>query len=130
MKLPDRISLSVPQTGVGGLWFASVFLGMGSVVSSKEPGRVDFNRDIRPILSEHCYHCHGPDAETRDADLRLDIEAEAKKDLGGYFALVPGKPEDSEIWLRIDHDDPDEVMPPPKAKRNLTPEKKELFRRW
>ena len=62
---------------------------------------IDFNREIRPILSDKCFSCHGPDAETRDADFRLDIEADAKRDLGGYFGLVPGKAEDSEVWRRI-----------------------------
>lgn len=91
---------------------------------------VDFNRDIRPILSENCFHCHGPDGNKRDADLRLDVEADAKKDLGGYFALKPGDPEASEVWLRIAHDDPDEIMPPPESKRELTAKQKDLLRRW
>ena len=97
---------------------------------SSEDEAIDFNRDIRPILSENCYHCHGPDANTRDADLRLDEEAASRKDLGGYVAIKPGDPDNSEAWIRIDHDDPDELMPPPKSKRALTAAQKDLLKRW
>ena len=91
---------------------------------------IDFNHDVRPILSENCFHCHGPDANARKADLRLDIEEEAKRDLGGYFALAPGKPADSAIWERVAHDDPDELMPPPESKRSLSESQKVTIRRW
>ena len=71
---------------------------------------IDFNTDIRPILSDKCFFCHGPDSHEREADLRLDIPDSkdgAFSDLGGYAAIVPGKPEDSEFILRInDKDDP------------------------
>lgn len=97
---------------------------------ANEAKPVDFNRDIRPILSENCFHCHGPDANTREAELRLDIEAEAKRDLGGYVAIAPGESGKSIVWERIAHDDPDEVMPPVKSKRELTTEQKDLIRRW
>ena len=103
---------------------------VGHAVSAKETAPIDFNRDIRPILSENCFHCHGPDANKREADLRLDIEADAKKDLGGYLALKAGDPKNSTVWERVTHDDPDEIMPPPKAKRVLTAAQKELLRRW
>lgn len=89
---------------------------------------VQFNRDIRPFLSDTCFHCHGPDAKTREADLRLDEEAAAKADLGGYAAIVPGKPDVSEAMLRILTDDADDQMPPPDSGLVLTPEQKELFR--
>ena len=97
---------------------------------ASESVSIDFNRDVRPILSENCFHCHGPDANTREADLRLDIEAEAKRDLGGYFALTPGKPADSTVWERVEHGDPDEVMPPPKSKRSLSESQKKTIRLW
>ena len=94
------------------------------------PEAPDFNRDIRPILSENCFHCHGPDAKAREADLRLDPFNGATT--GGEFAdpVVPGKPGESEVIVRINTDDPDEIMPPPDAKRILTTKQKTLLRDW
>lgn len=91
---------------------------------------VDFNRDIRPILATKCYACHGPDEDKRKADLRLDNRAGATRDLGGYAAVVPGKPEASELWKRVVSTDKDEVMPPPSSPKQLTAKERELFRRW
>jgi hypothetical protein len=92
--------------------------------------RIDFNRDIRPLLSNNCVACHGPDEEERKAGLRLDTAEGARADLGGYAALVPGKPEESELLLRILSEDPDEVMPPPKKGPRFSPEQADLVRRW
>ncbi len=100
--------------------WVSIFAA-GSVIA-EEP--IDFNRDIRPIISENCVHCHGPDAETREAGLRLDEEA-ASRD-----AIVPGDANASEVWLRVAHDDPDELMPPPDSNRSLTAKQKDLLKRW
>jgi len=87
---------------------------------------VDFNRDIRPILSDNCFACHGHDASHRKAKLRLDVrEAALAKE-----AFVPGKPEASELVKRLSLTDPDEVMPPPDSHKKLSPEQKELLRRW
>jgi len=91
---------------------------------------VDFNRDIRPLLSDNCFHCHGPDANTREADLRLDVETDAKADLGGYFAIKDGDTEKSELIERLFTDDEDLLMPPPESEKRLSPEQKELFKRW
>jgi hypothetical protein len=91
---------------------------------------VQFNRDIRPILSENCFQCHGPDRHQRKADLRLDLEAEALKDLGGHRAIVPGRPLESELHRRVTTSDPDDVMPPPKSGLKLTAAEKELLSRW
>ncbi len=85
---------------------------------------IDFNRDIRPILSENCYHCHGPDGEAREGDLRLDIEADA------VAALAPGDLSASEVWHRVSSGDRDELMPPPKSKRRLTAAQKDLLKQW
>jgi len=83
---------------------ASVFLativGAADPVERPEAVRIDFSRDIRPILSDNCYHCHGPDAESREADLRLDLRAGTLVDLGGYATLVPGAAEQSEMLAR------------------------------
>ncbi len=103
-------------------------LATSTLFAADEP--VDFNRDIRPILSENCSHCHGPDAEARKADLRMDDEASTRKDLGGYAAIVPGDLEKSEAWHRMITDDPDEVMPPPDSKRSLTKKQIDLLKRW
>ncbi|MCP5558354.1 MAG: PSD1 domain-containing protein [Verrucomicrobiaceae bacterium] len=86
---------------------------------------MDFSRDIRPILATKCYACHGPDEDKREANLRLDVRAEAVKE-----AIRPGKPEASEFWKRISTADPDDVMPPPSSPKPLTDPERELFRRW
>lgn len=90
----------------------------------------DFNRDIRPILAEKCFHCHGPDGETRKADLRLDTEEGAFADLGGYAPVVKHSPEESEIVVRIHEEDPDLVMPPPEFKKPLSESEKALISQW
>ncbi len=94
------------------------------------PASVEFNRDIRPILSDHCYPCHGPDAARRKADLRLDTEAGALADLGGRQAVVPGEPAKSELFRRITASDSAERMPPAKFGRRLTEQHIQLLRRW
>lgn len=87
---------------------------------------IEFNRDIRSILSENCFACHGPDKSHRKADLRLDVR-DAALEKG---AIVPGKPEESELIARVFSDASDEVMPPPQAHKTLTAAQKELLRRW
>ena len=94
-------------------------------------GEVDFNRDIRPILSDNCFKCHGPDERTREAELRLDTRAGIFGDLGGgYFPIAPGKPEDSEVIWRIRAEDEDDRMPPIDSGKSLSEEEKQLIRRW
>ena len=85
------------------------------------PDVVRFNRDIRPILSDNCVACHGPDAKHRKGDLRLDVEADAKAKHDDVFAIKPGDLAGSEVWKRITSKEKDEVMPPPSAKKTLTP---------
>ena len=80
---------------------------------------IDFNLEIRPILSNKCFHCHGFDGKKRKAKLRLDTFEGATRDLGGYAAIVPGKPEQSELMKRVEHHDPDERMPPEESGRTL-----------
>ncbi|MBC18881.1 MAG: chromosome segregation protein [Planctomycetaceae bacterium] len=87
---------------------------------------IDFNRDIRPILSENCYHCHGPDQAERQADLRLD----QREGVEASGAVVPGHPEESLLIERIISDDPEERMPPPESKLSLTDEEIRLLRQW
>src|SRR5262245_31860698 len=88
------------------------------------PAAVDFNRQVRPILSEHCFACHGPDEKTRKAKLRLDTKE------GARGVLAAGKPEDSELVNRITESDPARIMPPPKKGKALKPEPIDLLRRW
>ncbi|MGA0030264.1 MAG: DUF1549 domain-containing protein, partial [Opitutales bacterium] len=91
---------------------------------------IRFNRDIRPILSENCFYCHGQDPKHREADLRLDVRDEAVKAHDGVTAIVPGKPEQSEMLKRLLSHDPDDQMPPPESNRKVTPAQIELIRRW
>src|SRR5687767_7048159 len=81
------------------------------------PDKVGFNEHIRPILSNNCYYCHGPDEKHREADLRLDTREGAVADLGGYAAVVPGKADASELLKRITTGEEDDLMPPPKSKK-------------
>lgn len=86
----------------------------------------DFGRDIYPILSDKCFHCHGPDASARKAKLRLDTrEGAFRKNI-----IVPGKPEESEIIQRICSEDATQVMPPPEANRPMSTKQKELLKKW
>ncbi|MCH2376688.1 MAG: DUF1549 domain-containing protein, partial [Planctomycetes bacterium] len=87
---------------------------------------VRFDTDIRPILSDYCYACHGPDSETREAELRLDLREEAM----ASGLIVPGKPNESELIARVLSNDPDDTMPPPDAPKQLAPEQRELLKRW
>ena len=96
------------------------------------PARLSFNRDIRPILSDNCFACHGPDSGNRQAGLRLDVSEQAFAELeSGSRAIVPEDAAASELMARVVSDDPDSVMPPPDAKiGRLTEEQVELLRRW
>ena len=94
-------------------------------LASMAAERVQFNRDIRPILAAKCYACHGPDEDKREADLRLDLRAEATRE-----AIKPGQPEQSEFWKRITSHDVEEVMPPPSSPKQLTESERLLFRQW
>jgi mono/diheme cytochrome c family protein len=91
---------------------------------------ISFSRDIRPILSENCFACHGPDEKSRESGLRLDLEASAKQNREGTTAVVPGKPEASAIIRRIESTDPDEVMPPPRLHKTITPQQIALLKQW
>ena len=104
-----------------------------SSVSLPWPARaqVSFNRDIRPIMSDTCFRCHGPDKSARVMDLRLDMRDEALKPLvDGKIPIVPGKPEQSEIIRRVFATDQSEIMPPEYAHKALTQAQKETFRQW
>ena len=92
--------------------------------------KLEFNRDVRPILSDKCFACHGFDAKTRKAGLRLDTEEGAYFLKDGVQAIKPGALQESEVWHRITHDDEDELMPPPESNKSLTGGEKEVLKRW
>ncbi len=106
-------------------WYSPVFSAEGTA-PNESLNAIDFNRDIRPILSNNCYFCHGPDKEKREADLRLDVREDAIE----AFAFVPGNADDSELVFRVFSDDPKELMPSPKSNKSLTEKEKNLLKRW
>ena len=112
--------------------FLAVGLSQSSFsAASGQPAPVDFNREVQPILSEHCTHCHGRDEKGRKADLRLDVrEAALKGGKNDGAAIVPGKPEASAIIARVLSHDRDEVMPPPGEKKPVTAAQAEILKRW
>lgn len=92
---------------------------------------IDFSTQIRPILSDNCFKCHGPDDAARKSDLRLDRpETASRPAKSGKIAIIPGKPKESELISRIMTDDPDDAMPPASTRKTLSTEQKELLRRW
>ena len=91
---------------------------------------VDYNLDIRPILSNNCYACHGPDEKSRQAGLRLDTKTGAFSEPSGYPIITPGKPEESELYNRIISEDENYQMPPADFNKTLTPEQIEKIKRW
>src|SRR4051812_32781252 len=122
-------------------WIGLLVLGLASVASappattpSSEPARaeaprpaeppLEFNRDVRPILTDACFACHGPDKAKRKADLRLDTAE------GGKAAVVPGKPGESELIKRVTSEDDETVMPPPKAGHRLSAAQVETLKEW
>jgi hypothetical protein len=108
------------------LLLAGPLLALFQATGADSP--LDFGRDVRPLLARKCFVCHGNDEGTRAADLRLDVREEAVRMRGKFAALVPGQPDESELWLRITDDvDP---MPPPKAGERLTTEELDVLRRW
>ncbi|HKS38920.1 MAG TPA: PSD1 and planctomycete cytochrome C domain-containing protein [Verrucomicrobiae bacterium] len=105
---------------------AGSVLGFCAEPSTGTRDRLQFNRDIRPILSDTCSACHGPDKNQRKAKLRLDVRENAIE----KGAIVPGKPDESELVARIFATDEDDLMPPADSHKTLTPEQKEKLRRW
>ena len=108
---------------------AFVALPLANCVAADEP-EIDFARDIRPLLSNACFRCHGPDEEVREADLRLDTAEGAYSDLGGYQAIKPNDPDASAVISRVTTSDPEERMPPPDSGIKLSPRDIELLKAW
>src|SRR5438067_10180529 len=95
--------------------------GSKTAAAGPEARSVEFNRDIRPMLADNCFACHGPDKNQRKVDLRLDSEEGARADRDGKTPLVPGKPEQSELYRRITNQNETRRMPPAKFGKKLTP---------
>lgn len=106
------------------LLLAALTVTISTAASAQEP--VSFNRDVRPILSTHCFACHGPDETHRESGLRLDERTSAI----AAEVIVPGNPEASGLIERINSSDEDMVMPPPHADRSLSPEQRAILKRW
>ena len=100
----------------------------GQPVLSADP--INFNDDVRPLLSRYCFACHGPDENSREADLRLDTREGAIADLGEHQVIHPGKPESSELIRRINSQDPEIVMPPRDTGHELTEAERRLLYDW
>ncbi len=103
----------------------------GGTKAAAGSNRVDFTRDIRPILADKCFQCHGPDAGRRKGDLRLDNRKDATRPAAsGSPAIVPGRLDESELYRRITSDDPEERMPPPGGKKTLSPAEVARLKAW
>ncbi len=109
------------------MWILA-FVVLGSAAASADT--IDFNRDVKPILSDKCFHCHGPDAANQDSSFRLHTPEAALEDLGGYAGIVPGDPESSELLIRVESEDADFIMPPVDAPRHLSKKDKKILRQW
>ncbi|MCH8285671.1 hypothetical protein IIB79_03995 [candidate division KSB1 bacterium] len=114
--------------GSSAVFWLAVAVPASTSADQPLPAKVDFNRDIRPILSDICFHCHGPDKNQRQADLRFDNKQGAFADRDGSRAIVPGDLSNSELYQRIIATDPDERMPPADADRKLNRRQKCLPR--
>jgi hypothetical protein len=116
---------------VGGAALLLLTAAGAFAADAPKPGKVDFLRDVRPILSGICFKCHGPDDEARKAKLRLDIrEAALQPAKSGERAIIPGKPDKSELVARIFTENEDDVMPPVSSKHPLTAAQKDILKRW
>jgi len=120
------------STWLGFLFGLGSFCAMMPLIATAAPNDpIQFNRDIRPILSERCFTCHGPDDAKRQSKLRLDLEAAAKSDLGGHFAIVPGEPASSEMIRRVSSSDAARRMPPAwSGAAKLQDREIEMLTRW
>lgn len=124
LATPTRLLLAT-------IWLTAAFVLLAWTASVSGADKLDYSRDIRPILSNNCFTCHGPDESKREAKLRLDLkEATAAMTSSGKAAIVPGKSAASELIARIVHADPEERMPPASSGKTLSPAQIEMLKRW
>src|SRR5437660_12057920 len=107
-----------------------LLIPINGAAASSSSKTIDFNRDVRPILSDNCFNCHGPDEKRRKAKLRLDISEGAVEVRDGKQAIKPKDIQASELWRRINTKDPDDLMPPPDSNKKLTEQQIQTLRRW
>src|SRR3954464_8004365 len=112
------------------LLFFVLIVASTSSFAATTSGKINFQRQVRPILSDNCYLCHGPDKGTRMADLRLDIHEGAFATRKSGTVIVPGKPDESLLIKRVFSDKASFRMPPAFSHKTLTPDQKEILRRW
>jgi len=120
MRLTNWVRIAIPL-----LW-----LGSSAIATAQDKARLNYGRDVRPILSENCFFCHGQDPKKRMAGLRLDSSEGATADRGGHAAVMPGKPEASLMYQRITEDQPARRMPPVYSNRTLTAGQIAILKRW
>ena len=120
------------RPGWFGVIVSGLIFGTGAAAWAQSSGQpaVEFDRDIRPLLTDRCYACHGPDEAARTIDLRFDTKVGAFADLGGYRAIVPGDPDRSEMYKRIASEEAALRMPPVYSGLKLNPKEIELIRLW
>lgn len=124
-----KVSTAFSLSCLALVWLAAKVLG--SIASAQPADKpVNFSRDIRPILSDNCFVCHGPDEQNQQAGLRLDTKEGAFADRGSYQVIIPGKAWESRLYQRISTKDEAQRMPPPGAERKLTEKQIELIRLW
>ena len=129
--MASRRRIAMVLLVLGGAWAACAYAGPGDSPVAAKAKPVGFARDVRPILSDNCFACHGPDDKARKGGLRLDTQEGAFAELeSGARALVPGKPGESELIARVESQDPDQHMPPKSSGKQLTPEQVAVLRRW
>ena len=121
LSLPSAFDLTLVRTSLACL----IASWLSFAIATADDETLKFNQDIRPILSENCFHCHGPDEDARAAELQLDHYEGATE-----WAIVPGNADESEVISRIHSDDPDLVMPPPESERALTDQQKKQLKQW
>jgi mono/diheme cytochrome c family protein len=128
LRRAGRLALFLIFPGI--LALGLLFAAPDASAQKPLPATVEFNRDIRPILSNNCFQCHGPDSAQRKAKLRLDQVTDALADRGGYAALIPGNLKKSELWQRLITQEKSQRMPPHKTGKHLTPRQIALLKRW
>ncbi len=123
MKTHNRVSRRL-------LLLAPFLHALAVTCAAEDSARLEYNRDVRPILSDKCFKCHGPDSKARKAELRLDLRDAALTEHDGGRPIVPGQADKSEVVRRIETDDADDVMPPKKSNLHLAKSEIAALRRW